>query len=62
MALAVLFGAVLHASWNTLVKSSGDKSGDTALVHVLGALLALPLVAVAGMGFSSKGWTRSWCW
>ena len=27
--LAVLFGALLHASWNALVKSSGDKQLDT---------------------------------
>ena len=34
---AVLVGALLHASWNALVKSSGDKPLDTALVHLLGA-------------------------
>ncbi|MFZ2648679.1 MAG: EamA family transporter [Burkholderiaceae bacterium] len=42
--LAVLFGAVLHALWNTLVKSSGDKEVDTALLHFLGAIVALPLL------------------
>jgi hypothetical protein len=41
--LAVLCGAALHASWNALVKSAGDKTVDTALVHFLGALVALPL-------------------
>ena len=46
---AVLFGAVLHASWNALVKSSGDKPVDTALVHLLGALVALPLLAITGL-------------
>ncbi|HSW04651.1 phosphonate utilization protein, partial [Aquabacterium sp.] len=46
---AVLFGAVLHASWNALVKSSGDKELDTALVHFLGALVALPLLLVFGL-------------
>jgi phosphonate utilization associated putative membrane protein len=46
---AVLFGAVLHASWNALVKSSGDKELDTALVHFLGALVALPLLLLAGL-------------
>jgi len=45
---AVLGGAVLHASWNALVKSSGDKELDTALVHFLGALVALPLLAIVG--------------
>jgi phosphonate utilization associated putative membrane protein len=47
--LAVLFGAVLHAGWNTLVKSSGDKEVDTALVHFLGALVALPPLLVVGL-------------
>ena len=46
--LAVLFGAVLHAGWNALVKSSGDKELDTALVHFLGALVALPPLLVVG--------------
>ncbi len=46
---AVLFGAVLHASWNALVKSSGDKSLDTALVHLLGAVVALPLLLWVGL-------------
>ncbi len=45
---AVLGGAVLHAGWNTLVKSSGDKALDTALVHFLGALVALPLLVIIG--------------
>jgi phosphonate utilization associated putative membrane protein len=47
--VVVLFGALLHAGWNTLVKSSGDKELDLALVHVLGALAALPMLALAGM-------------
>ena len=47
--VAVLFGAVLHAGWNALVKSSGDKPLDTALVHALGAVVALPLLAIVGL-------------
>ncbi len=47
--LAVLAGAVLHAAWNALVKSSGDKPLDTALVHALGALVALPFALWAGL-------------
>ena len=43
IAAAVLVGALLHAGWNTLVKSSGDKTLDTALVHALAALVALPV-------------------
>lgn len=42
--LAVLFGALLHASWNALVKSSTDKALDTALINLLASLLAIPLV------------------
>ena len=47
--LIVLFGALLHASWNALVKSSSDKSLDTALIHVLGGAVAVPLVLLAGV-------------
>ena len=47
--LAVLFGALLHATWNALVKSSGDKQLDLALVHLLGALVSLPLLAWVGL-------------
>ncbi len=46
--MAVLFGALLHAAWNGLVKSSGDKPLDTALVHGLGALIALPFALWVG--------------
>lgn len=45
---AVLCGALLHAGWNALVKSSGDKPLDTALVHLMGALVALPFAVLAG--------------
>jgi phosphonate utilization associated putative membrane protein len=48
VALAVLFGALLHASWNALVKSSTDKEMDTALIHLIGSLMAIPLVFVVG--------------
>jgi phosphonate utilization associated putative membrane protein len=46
--LAVLLGAMLHASWNALIKSGFDKAVDTALVHFLGALLALPFALWIG--------------
>jgi phosphonate utilization associated putative membrane protein len=46
--LAVLCGALLHASWNALIKSGQDKAVDTALVHCLGALVALPFMLWAG--------------
>ncbi len=47
--LAVLCGAVLHAGWNALVKSAGDKTVDTALVHFMGALVALPFALAVGL-------------
>lgn len=49
MAAAVLFGALLHAGWNALVKSSSDKALDTALIHLSGSLVALPLLALVGL-------------
>jgi phosphonate utilization associated putative membrane protein len=45
---AVLFGAMLHAGWNALVKSSTDKALDTALIHLLGSVVAIPLVVLVG--------------
>lgn len=45
---AVLFGALLHASWNALIKSGSDKALDTALIHGLGVLVALPAVLLLG--------------
>jgi phosphonate utilization associated putative membrane protein len=47
--LLVLLGALLHASWNALVKSSADKTLDTALIHVLCSLLALPVCLYVGL-------------
>ena len=41
---AVLFGALLHASWNALIKSGDDKALDTALIHLLGCGLGAALV------------------
>ncbi len=46
--MAVLFGALLHASWNALVKSSTDKALDTALINLLASFLAIPLVMLVG--------------
>jgi phosphonate utilization associated putative membrane protein len=48
VALAVLFGALLHAGWNALVKSSDDKALDTVALHLTGAALVVPILAVTG--------------
>ncbi|MDB5883015.1 MAG: protein of unknown function transrane [Ramlibacter sp.] len=55
VAAAVLFGALLHASWNALVKSSSDKALDTALIHLLGSLVAIPAALILG-------WPASAAW
>ena len=47
--LAVLVGALLHACWNALVKSSTDKTLDTALIHVLCSFYALPICLYLGL-------------
>lgn len=46
---AVLLAALMHAGWNAIVKSSRDKALDTAVMHACGALLALPVVLLAGL-------------
>lgn len=40
----VLFGALLHATWNAIIKAGSDKSLDAALVSAGGAVTALPLL------------------
>ena len=47
--LAVLFGALLHAGWNALIKSGSDTPLDTALVHSLGIFVAVPLLMLTGL-------------
>jgi phosphonate utilization associated putative membrane protein len=49
VASAVLFGALLHAGWNAMVKSSTDKALDTAVIHLLGSVVALPLALLVGL-------------
>ena len=44
----VLIGALLHASWNALIKSGPDKELDTSLVHVIGGVMAVPVVFIVG--------------
>ena len=47
--LIVLLAAMLHASWNAMIKSGGDKATDTALLTIAGALVALPFLIWAGL-------------
>lgn len=50
--LAVLVAALLHATWNLLVKASGDRLITAAAQVVLGGLVFLPLVI--GRGFPTE--------
>ena len=42
--ILVLFGAMLHATWNAIIKAGTDKSLDAALVSAGGAVAALPFL------------------
>lgn len=44
VALAVLLAALLHASWNALLKSGNDVLLDTAAIVIGGGVVALPLL------------------
>lgn len=48
VAAAVLLGALLHASWNAVIKGSPDKELDTAVMNGLGTLLAVPAALAVG--------------
>src|SRR5574342_399806 len=46
VSLAVLLAALLHASWNAMIKGGGNVLFDTAAVVAGAALIALPFVFV----------------
>ncbi len=51
-AIALVLGsAVLHASWNLVVKSSGDRLVAAGAQMTLGALASLPVVLALGIPF-----------
>lgn len=45
--ILVLVAALLHASWNALVKTGGDPFVRLAVINVVGGLAALPALALA---------------
>lgn len=55
--LVVLFAAMLHATWNALVKAGPDKRLSATLVTAGAAAIALPLLSLAGMPAPA-----SWPW
>jgi drug/metabolite transporter (DMT)-like permease len=44
--IAVLFGALLHATWNALIKAQPDKFLAATLVAVGAGVIALPVMAI----------------
>ncbi len=57
LTVAVLGGALLHATWNAMIKSSADKQLDTALVCVGAVVVTAPfLPAVAAPAPASWPW------
>jgi drug/metabolite transporter (DMT)-like permease len=42
---AVLVGALIHASWNALIKAQDDKFTAAALIAIGAALVSLPMIA-----------------
>lgn len=52
---AVLFGALLHACWNALIRGSTDRTLDTVLVVVAAAL-----IAAAALPFTPLPASASW--
>lgn len=60
--LAMLGAALLHASWNAIIKSSADKLLDTAIVCGGGALLVLPgLFVLPAPAAASWPWLAASC-
>lgn len=41
---AVLFGALIHASWNALIKSRADKFSAAAMVAIGAGIVAIPMM------------------
>jgi drug/metabolite transporter (DMT)-like permease len=57
VALAVLFSALLHASWNAVIRLRGDRLATITLLAAFGTLMAVP-----GMFLVSPPRPESWPW
>jgi len=47
--LSVLIAAMMHATWNTLMKSAPDKNLETALANFSTSLVAIPFLLIYGL-------------
>jgi drug/metabolite transporter (DMT)-like permease len=54
--LLVLFGALLHATWNAIIKAGTDKSLDASLISAGGAVTALPFLALLPLPQPAAWW------
>jgi len=55
ISFAVLFAALLHASWNAMIKGGGDVLLDTAAIVAGAGLVALPFILVVPVP-ASESW------
>jgi drug/metabolite transporter (DMT)-like permease len=54
--LLVLFGALLHATWNAIIKAGTDKSLDASLISAGGAITALPFLPLLPLPEPAAWW------
>lgn len=47
--IALLGAALLHASWNAMIRGAGDKGLYTLLLHTCSGMLAIPAVLILGL-------------
>ena len=47
--LSILIAAMMHATWNTLMKSAPDKNLETALANFSTSLVAIPFLLIYGL-------------
>lgn len=47
--LLILFAAMMHASWNALVKASRDPLVELATLNLAGGIVSLPLLPILGL-------------
>ncbi len=52
--LAVLFAALMHAVWNSLISHANDKGLFTLALHICSAVLAVPLLYFVGLPAASS--------
>ncbi len=62
VAALVLFAALLHASWNAVVKSDTDRQTSMALVMLAGVVMGLGLLPFTRDPFGAGMGAEAWAW